>query len=79
MNKAIVLTLLLLTGCIAYDKHVDKLYGFSVNDEYTLLEDMYISGINLPPGYGNDVNIYTIELTQPSWGGPELISRETLE
>ena len=39
---------------------------------------MYISGINLPPGYGKDINIYSIHSIDPTWDGPELINRDTL-
>jgi hypothetical protein len=39
---------------------------------------MYLSGVNLPPGYGEEVDIYTIGPLKPSWSGPELISRKTL-
>jgi hypothetical protein len=39
---------------------------------------MLISGINLPPGYGQEINVYKISSVNPTWTGPEIISRHTL-
>jgi hypothetical protein len=39
---------------------------------------MLISGINLPPGYGQKINVYKISSLSPTWTGPEIISRHTL-
>ena len=54
-------------------------YSHLINNNYALTTEMYISGVNLPPGYGKDVNIYLIERTSPTWNGPELISRDMLK
>ncbi len=40
---------------------------------------MYITGINLPPGYGKDINLYLIRPTSNIGLGPENISRSILK
>lgn len=82
MKKLIlILTFLLITGCIAKFKDVsdEPQYKSLLNNTYILTEAMYISGVNSPPGYGKDINVYTIGPTNPTWSGPELITRNTLQ
>ena len=50
-----------------------------VGKRYRLVEAMYIYGVNLPPGYGEEIQVYSIGPTNPGWGGRELITRDTLE
>jgi len=68
-------------GCTINYKDVSQLSEYKplLMTRYELTKRMYISGINLPPGYGKDINIFSIEKTNPTWAGPELISRDTLE
>ena len=33
----------------------------------------------MPPGYGKDINIYSIDSLSRNWTGPELISRSNLK
>lgn len=54
----------------AYRSYVGALYEFKVA--------MHISGVNAPPGYKKRVDYYVVNPASPSWGGPELITRDTL-
>ena len=71
-----------ITGCDIAAQHEDVSNNFKykelINSSYELTDYMNISGVNLPPGYGKDINIYTIDPTSPSWSGPELITRDKL-
>ncbi len=51
-----------------------------LNTRYTLSTEAYVYGVNLPPGYGDDINVYHIYPT--SFGritGPEILSEEILK
>ena len=77
-----VLLSTLLCGCkIRYkDVSTEPEYASLLNNRYSLSDDIYIFGVNLPPGYGDDINIYTmhpVELGRSS--GPEIISEDILK
>ncbi len=76
-----ILTLLML-GCDQIAEYEDVSHLPEIKDEvgrqYKYNEPMHLSGVNLPPGYGKEVDVYTISSPNPGWSGPELISRETL-
>mgnify|MGYP003600503293 CR=1 FL=1 len=52
-------------------------YASLLNGRYSLLTEMTIFGVNLPPGYGKDINVYDIYPTRLS--GPEIRSEEVLK
>ncbi len=56
----------------------DPAYSSYVGAGYVLSVPMHISGVNAPPGYEKTVDYYVVNPTSPSWGGPELITRDTL-
>ena len=68
-----------ISGCVLKFEDVSERYSTWINMRFSLKTEMYISGVNLPPGYGKDINIYTIQPTLPTWSGPELITRDTLK
>jgi hypothetical protein len=78
MNKLLIIGLLLLTGCTSQYKEVSEESGYMhrLNTSYTTLDDMYISGVNMPPGYGDNIDIYIIGPIKPTWIGPEVITRD---
>jgi hypothetical protein len=81
MMKLILLScILLVCSCALEYKDISHQLGPSqlLGTQYVLLEDMLISGINLPPGYGREIGVYKISSVNPTWTGPELISRHTL-
>lgn len=49
-----------------------------VGAEYTTKEEMTITGVNAPPGYGEKIDYYVVHPSSPSWNGPEVITREPL-
>ena len=54
-------------------------YQHLIGTRYVSTGTMRISGVNLPPGYGPEIDIYTLEPSLDwDWTGPERISRETL-
>ena len=71
----------LIFGCALKFEDVSHLpeYRSLLGNRFSLESEMFISGVNLPPGYEKDINIYIIGPTRPSWTGPELITRNTLE
>jgi len=71
----------LLCGCALNYENVSKEseYAQLPNTRFTLNTRMYISGVNLPPGYGKAIHIYIIDPMHPSWTGPEVITRDTLQ
>lgn len=74
-----VCLLIFIFGCALRFEDVSPEYSSLLGNRFSLESEMYISGANLPPGYGKDINIYIIGPTRPSWTGPELITRNTLE
>jgi hypothetical protein len=81
LGKIIVVTLaLLLAACRAEYKEISNDPEFSkyVGLKYKLKSDMDYSGVNLPPGYSDEIHIYVISSRDPGWSGPEVVTRETL-
>jgi len=70
----------LFIGCKAQFKDISHQAGYNslVNKTYYLMEEMYILGVNLPPGYGQNIDVYKVGPIYPTWTGRELISREIL-
>lgn len=71
-----------ISGCWAL-KYADVSdspdYRDEVGNRYVSIGTMRISGVNLPPGYGPEIDYYHLEPTLDwDWNGPERISRETL-
>lgn len=52
-------------------------YASLLNSRYSLQAEMYLYGVNLPPGYGKDINVYDIYPIRLS--GPEILSEEVLK
>ena len=71
--------LIFIFGCALRFKDVSPEYSSLLGNRFSLESEMYISGVNLPPGYGKDINIYIISPILPTWIGPELITRDTLK
>lgn len=71
-----------LCGCSMVQRFEDvgsvSEYRSYVGSTYRMQVPMHLSGVNAPPGYEKTVNYYKLNPTSPSWGGPELITRETL-
>lgn len=74
------LLLLVLTGCVLKFEDVSQEpeYAPYINSSYSLNANMLIYGVNLPPGYGEDINVYTITPDIPGMTGPEIITKERL-
>ena len=71
----------LLSGCVLKYEDVsdDSQYEPLVNNRYVLSTNMFIYGVNLPPGYGVDINQYFILPSHPPQvSGREYISKEVL-
>jgi hypothetical protein len=72
----------LLCGCVLKYENVsgEPEYSVLLNNRYALNTEMYILGINLPPGYGDDINLYvTYPVGLGKISGPEVLSEEILE
>ncbi len=81
MKKICLIFILLLIGCVSeYEDASDHpKYNQFINIYYILTQDMYISGVNMPPGYGKEIDIYIISSINPTWSGPEVITRDVLD
>jgi len=68
-----------LSNCALKYKDVsdNPKYAPLLHSRYSLQKDMYLFGVNLPPGYGKDINVYDIWPTRLS--GPEILSEEVLK
>lgn len=73
--------LLVLSGCyLRYeDVSTEPKYAPLVGNFYSLQKDMLIYGLNLPPGYGEDINIYVIIPNGSGPDGPHVLSKNFLE
>jgi hypothetical protein len=72
----------LLCGCALKYEDVSNQAGYSdlIKKQYSLRSDMFILGINLPPGYGDDINIYAIRpIEYGRIKGLEILSEEILQ
>ena len=75
---AILMSGLLSSCALKYtDVSNEPEYAPLLNSRYSLLTEMSIFGVNLPPGYGKDINVYDIHPTRLS--GPEIRSEEVLK
>ena len=80
LNLNLLFLALILTGCQIkrIDVSDNAKYVSLVNTRYLLNNDMQLYGINLPPGYGDEINVFVILPMGPGPSGPEVISKETL-
>lgn len=76
----VVACTLLLIACRAKYESISNDPEFSkyVGLKYKLKSDMDYSGVDLPPGYSNEIGIYVISSRDPGWDGPEVVTRDTL-
>lgn len=83
ITKAIIVVFIgfILNGCDAEYKDVSEGHDFIyyIKTSYVLTSDMDISGVNLPPGYSKEINVYIISSRDHSWSGPEVITRDILK
>ena len=72
---------LILTGCVLKFEDVSQEpeYAPYIGSSYSLTTTMLIYGVNLPPGYGKDINEYVITPNLPGMTGPEIITKEYLK
>lgn len=72
---------LLLCGCVIKYEDVsnEPEYAPLLDTRYSLSTDMLIYGVNLPPGYGKDINVYMIEPMSMKTSGPEIITEDILK
>ena len=77
----LLILILILPGCAAI-KYTDisdnEIYRHLVGKMYELKKAMAVTGINFPPGYGPEINIYHLEPHPINWSGPELISNQLI-
>ena len=84
-NILIIGTVILSTlvcGCVLKYEDISNEPEYSplLNNRYALKTEMYIFGINLPPGYGDDINLYvTYPVGLGKISGPEVLSEEILK
>lgn len=72
---------LVLSGCVLKYEDVsnEPEYAPLLNTRYSLKTAMFIDGINLPPGYGKDINLYMVyPVASGKISGPEIITEDTL-
>lgn len=72
---------LVLTGCVMKYEDVSTKpeYARLINTRYWTLTDMYIDGVSLPPGYGKDIELYTVyPVASGKSVGPQNITENTL-
>ena len=76
-----LLLVLLLTGCVLEFEDVSQELEYApyIGRSYSLNTKMLIYGVNLPPGYGKDINEYVITPNIPGMTGPEIITKEYLK
>ena len=66
----------LLCGCALRFKDVsnEPEYAPLLNTRYSLKTDMLIYGVNLPPGYGSEIDIYKIRHISSKIRGREIVT-----
>jgi len=76
----IFLVFILSSGCLLRYKDVssEPEYNFLLGTRYTLVTNMLIYGVNLPPGYGKEINVYIITPDIAGMTGPEIIVKDHL-
>ena len=81
MRLFLYILLFALVGCasvqIYEDVSKDSQYQSLIGQEYRLVKPMYLVGIDLPPGYSKDVEIYFVQ--EYSGSGPEDVISYSLE
>lgn len=72
---------ILFCGCKLKYKDISKYpeYASLLNSSYSLTTNMLIYGVNLPSGYGKEINIYIIKPMSIRITGREIITEEILE
>jgi hypothetical protein len=70
-----------LCGCVVRYEDVSNKpeYASLLNARYSLSTNMLLSGINLGPGYGKDIDVYYIKPISMKVVGPEIITEDVLE
>jgi hypothetical protein len=70
-----------LSGCVLRYENVsnDSKYKPLLKTCYSLKTEMLINGVNLPPGYGKDINIYSVNPIWPKVVGREIITEDLLD
>lgn len=79
---AVVVLITMLSQCKLIYKDVSNQpdYAPLLHSRYTAKNEMYIFGVNLPPGYGDDINIYSVRPTERGRiSGPEILSEDLLQ
>lgn len=82
MKNILIITIIslfaLICGCALKYENVSAgpEYSQLLNTSYSLKTNLYIYGINLPPGYGKDINVYFVRPWRGS--GPEYITEDIL-
>lgn len=68
-------------GCVIKYEDVSKEpeYAPLINTRYSLSTSMLIQGINLPPGYGPEIDVYSITPISMRTEGPEIITTDVLK
>lgn len=82
LPQCAIITVGILSSCALRYKDVssDPKYAPLLNSRYSLQTEMNILGVNLPPGYGKDIDVYDIcpkQKRRPH--GPEIRSENVLE
>ncbi len=72
---------LLCGGCALKYENVSKYpeYEPLVNTYYSLSTNMLIYGVNSPPGYGKDINVYIVKPMNMRTSGPEILTEDILK
>ena len=71
---------ILLCGCMLKFEDVSREPEYTplLNTSYSLSTNMLIYGVNLGPGYGDDINVYIIKPMSLRTTGPEIITEDIL-
>ena len=82
LRSLLILGIFAVAGCNTAQQFEDvssaSAYQTYIGVGYASKVEMNLSGVNAPPGYEKSVDYYVVNPSVPSWGGPELITRETL-
>ena len=80
MKQLLLILVLFITGCVAEYEDVSESVEYKglIGGRFILKKNMYMSGVNAPPGYSEVIDFYSIDPIDRAWSGRELITRETL-
>ena len=81
-QSVLLLSLFFLFGCRIVYKDISNEPQFSplIGAKYIVKEKMFIYGINLPPGYGKEIEAYDVRpISVGGISGPEVITEGILE